>query len=162
MLTRNVKESDASQLATLLEQMGSKFKMSLKEMQGRIAAFNSKGHQIIVAEQEGFIRGVIAFGCYEQFRIPGSCCHIDTLVIDKNYRGKGIGKLLIESAEKYAAEHGALIIELITANHRKSSGTHAFYESLGYKDHIALDYSYFAKERSNQKVSFFTKTTPRC
>jgi GNAT superfamily N-acetyltransferase len=150
MIIRNAKEKDASQLITLLMQMGPKYEMNLKNMKGRIAAFNSKGHQIVVAEQDDIIIGLIAFGCYEQFRIPGSCCHIDTLVVDKNHKGKGIGKQLVMEAEKYAQEQGAITMELITANFRRSSGTHAFYESLGYKDHLVLDYSYFSKERSNK------------
>lgn len=154
MKIRNATENDAAQLTTLLAQMGSKFEMSLKAMTERISAFNSKGHQILVAEMNDSIIGLIAFGCYEQFRISGSCCHIDTLVIDSKYRGQGVGKKLIASAEKYATEYGAITIELITANFRRNSGTHSFYKSLGYKDHLTLDYSYFSKERKNKNIRF--------
>ena len=146
MIFRNAIQSDAAQLVTLVEQMGPNYGMTLENMQDRIRAFDSKNHQIIVAEEGKLLIGVIAFACYEQLRIPGSCCHIDTLVVDHTHRGKGIGKQLMTEAEKYAAEYGAIVIELITANHRRKSGTHAFYEALGYKNHAVLDYSYFAKD----------------
>jgi len=66
-------------------------------------------------------------------------------------------------AEKYAVEHGAIVIELITANHRRKSGTHTFYESLGYKDHSVLDYSYFAKDKPKQSDNLpTTENSPDC
>jgi GNAT superfamily N-acetyltransferase len=146
MIIRNAKKEDAAQLAGLLAQMGTKFEMNQKAIEERVAAFAKNDHQIMVAEKGNLIVGVIAYGCYEQFRLSGSCCHIDTLVVDKNYRGKSIGKQLMAVAEKFASDNGAIIIELITANHRKSSGTHAFYKALGYKDNQDLDYSCFSKD----------------
>ena len=143
MILRNASENDADQLIALMFQMG--YKMNLEQIQSRIASFSIKNHCIIVAELNNMIVGLIAFGCYEQF-IAGRCCHIDTLVVHEDFRGRGIGKQLIAFTEKYAIEQDVSVMELITANHRKSSGTHAFYESLGYKDHLAYDYSYFAKE----------------
>ncbi|MCH9763845.1 MAG: hypothetical protein K0U24_06450 [Gammaproteobacteria bacterium] len=53
---------------------------------------------------------------------------------------------MVVLAEHYASTHGAKTIELISANHRKKDGTHAFYQSLAYQNHIALDCAYFAKE----------------
>ncbi|HLB42356.1 MAG TPA: hypothetical protein VJN02_05835 [Gammaproteobacteria bacterium] len=85
MILRNAIQSDAAQLVALVAQMGSSYKMSLENMQARITAFNNKSHQIVIAEEGGSLVGVIAFACYKQLRIPGSCCHIDTLVIDNNH-----------------------------------------------------------------------------
>ncbi len=144
MVIREATESDATQLVPLLAQMG--YTLSLHSMKDRIAVFNKQGHKLMLAVQGTVIVGLIAFGCYEHFRLEGCCCHIDTLVVDKNHRGCGIGKQLIAVAEKYAADQGAKTIELITANHRKVTGTHSFYESLAYKDHAKLDYTYFGKE----------------
>lgn len=145
IIIRNAIKNDAEQLKDLVGQMGSCYETNLKDIKDRILAFNCRGHQILIAEQHGFILGVIAFGCYEQLRVSGRCCHIDTLVIDGKHRKKGVGKLLIAAVEKYAIEYGAVTIELITANLRKITGTHDFYQSLGYKNHEILDYSYFAK-----------------
>jgi GNAT superfamily N-acetyltransferase len=137
---------DAPQLVDLLAQMGAKFKTTIHQMYKRIDAFNQQLHQIFVAEKDGIILGLIAFGCYEHFRLPGRCCHIDALVIDQNHRGSGIGKQLLLAAEKYAKNNDCVTIELISANHRRVTGTHSFYEKMGYLDHIKSDYTYFSKE----------------
>ncbi len=63
-------------------------------LENRILSFNKERHQLLIAEDNHRVVGLIAFGCYEQFRLQGCCCHIDTLVVDKAYRGKGQAKHL--------------------------------------------------------------------
>ena len=127
--------------------MGAVYQRDVHEIENRIQSFiNLARHELWVAEDESGIKGFIAFGCYEQFRLQGCCCHIDTLVVDKTYHGQGLGKALIEVAEAYAITQGATEIELTTANHRMADGTHAFYKAIGYQDHIDIDCSYFAKQ----------------
>jgi GNAT superfamily N-acetyltransferase len=122
--------------------------MNTEQMRKRIHAFDRELHQLLVAEKDGVILGAIAFGCFEMFRLQGKCCHIDTLIIDKKHRGSGIGKQLLEMAEKYAVESGCVSVELITANHRRLDGTHDFYERRGYQDHLKKDYTYFSKDEN--------------
>ena len=145
MKIREALEGDAEGLILLLSQLG--YELHFEEMKERIAAFKSTNHQLLLIEEANQVIAVIAFGCYEQLRLTGPWCHIDTLVIDMNHRGKGLGKQLIAVAEQYAVAHGAKTVELISANHRKKDGTHAFYESLAYKNHLSLDCAYFAKEK---------------
>ncbi|MDF1646227.1 MAG: GNAT family N-acetyltransferase [Legionellaceae bacterium] len=145
MEIRDVKVSDAYDLIQLLSQMG--YDLTLDEMKGRIKAFKTQHHQLLVIEVSNQVIAAIAFGCYEQLRLTGRCCHIDTLVVDKQYQGQGLGKRLLSLAEHYAMEKGAKTVELISANHRKKEGTHAFYEALNYENHVALDCAYFAKEK---------------
>ena len=146
MIIRDATLQDAGALRNLLAQMGSNYERSIDEIKNRLNAFAHSDDQLLVAEKDKQIVGVIAFGCYQQFRLQGCCCHIDTLVIDAPYRGCGIGKQLMLKAEAYAHEHGATEIEATSANHRIQDGTHAFYASLGYKNHIDIDCAYFAKQ----------------
>ncbi len=146
MIIREAILDDAAQLAILLGQMGAVYKRSIQDIHERITSFNRERHQLLVAEMDSKVVGLIAFGCYEQFRLQGCCCHIDTLVIDEFYRGHGVGKALLLRAEHFAQERGATEIELTTANHRKASGTHDFYKALGYIDHIEEDCAYFLKK----------------
>ncbi len=147
MEIREAKISDAEQLILLLSQMG--YVLTLEEMEARIEAFKIKYHRLLVIDDASHVIAVIAFGCYEMLRLSGCCCHIDALVVDNHHRGKGLGKQLVSLAEEYAIAHGANTVELISANHRKKDGTHAFYTSLDYDNHIALDCAYFAKEKLN-------------
>ena len=61
----------------------------------------------------------------------GNLGHLDELVIDKEYRGNGFGKQMIESITEIAQGLDCNRIELDTAFYRKES--HEFYESIGYK-----------------------------
>jgi ribosomal protein S18 acetylase RimI-like enzyme len=144
MIVRTAKNTDAPQLLPLLEQMG--YQMSVDEMTDRVLAFTNSNHKLIVVEQSDKLIAMIAFACYEQFLWPSRCCHIDTLVVDIKSRGQGLGKKLITLAEEFAREHGANKMELISANHRKESGAHAFYQSLGYKTHLEFDYTCLQKK----------------
>jgi ribosomal protein S18 acetylase RimI-like enzyme len=120
MLIRKATLADAEKLIALFLQMSPTYAMSLDTIQQRIKAFDTHNHQLLIAEDNNQLVGMIAFGFYEHFRLPGSCCHIDTLVIDKSCRGKGIGKKLIQEAENYAAKRGSITVELITANYRRT------------------------------------------
>ncbi len=141
---RDASIHDAQQLHVLLQQLG--YNIDLETVKARITAYQNTQHKIFVAIEEGIIVGEVSLGIYEQLWIDGPSCRIDTIVIDQSHRGHGIGKQLIEYSEKYALNLGCKIIELITSDKRRESGTHAFYESLGYKDHVKMGFSYFCKE----------------
>lgn len=149
MIIRDAKLSDAPVMQQLLLQLGSNYQRSVEEIENRIQTYHLQSRQrLLVAELEGKVVGLIAFGCYEQFRLQGCCCHIDTLVVDATCRGKGVGKALVEIAEQYAKEQGATEIELTTANSRRAHGTHDFYKTIGYMDHLEIDCTYFVKQKS--------------
>lgn len=145
MLIRRAEKQDAQALVIILAQMGSDYIRTVAEIENRIEAFHRSDDQLLVAEIDQKIVGLIAFGCYTQFRLQGCCCHIDTLVIDADYRGRGVGKCLLQKAEEYALKMGATEIETTSANHRIADGTHDFYKGLGYQNHIDIDCAYFAK-----------------
>ena len=143
MMIRTATEADAAEISPLLSQMG--FPLSVKKVIQRIRTFHERNHHVFVAEDAGHVRGVIAFGFYEEFRIEGRVCHVDTLVIHEDFRGRGIGRQLLAFVEDFAAKQQVTSMDLITHNDRRPSGTHAFYETLGYRDHVGWDYSYFSK-----------------
>lgn len=144
MILRNATLDDAQQLLALMHQLG--YTLSLDDMRKRIVAYNKDSHHVIVAEESGEVRGFIAFICYELFVAKGQCMHIEAMVVDEKHQRRGIGKMLLKEAEKIALESCCAIIELITLNSRRLRGTHAFYESMGYEDHLKKDYTYFSKE----------------
>jgi GNAT superfamily N-acetyltransferase len=52
------------------------------------------------------------------------------LVVAETCRGSGIGRMLMERAERWAIERGCRVVHLRT--NVKRAGAHAFYERLGY------------------------------
>jgi GNAT superfamily N-acetyltransferase len=64
---------------------------------------------------------------------------IGGLVVDKDHRRKGIGRVLMEHAEGWAKEQGCSIVRLSSSSTRTPA--HRFYEALGYTN-IKTQYSF--------------------
>ena len=62
---------------------------------------------------------------------PDGYVKINGLGVRGEYRGKGIGKALLEAAERIAIDNGAPYVGLASGFAREDA--HAFYEHLGYK-----------------------------
>ena len=144
MHIRHAIPEDAASIQILLEQLG--YTLTVAQVLDRINAFNRDYQQLIVAEKDNTLVGCIGFGCYEHLVLPGRCCNIDTLIVEQNNRGKGIGTALVQHAEAYAVKNHCVTVELVSANHRKKTGTHRFYQDLGYRTHDEQDYTYLAKK----------------
>lgn len=143
-MIREAHLQDANAVQALLQQLG--YSATLLEINNRMQAFANTAHRIFVAERDQQVVGLLSLGLYEQLWTSGPCCRIDTIVVEESYRGKGIGKQLLQRAEHYANENACKIIDLITSDKRKQDGTHAFYSSLGFNDHHHYGFSYFCKE----------------
>lgn len=62
--------------------------------------------------------------------------HIDELVVDNDYRGRGIGTLLLDQLIALAHQKGCRRVELDSAFHRKQA--HQFYEQRGFENRAFL------------------------
>jgi ribosomal protein S18 acetylase RimI-like enzyme len=95
---------------------------------------------IFFADDDGITTGFVQM--YPSF------CSVDAikiyilydLYVDASYRNSGVGALLMNRASKYAKEHGASRIDLMTEISNKS-GQH-LYEKLGYKRVLEDFYTY--------------------
>lgn len=74
---------------------------------------------------------------------------IGTIIVDRSFRGKGIGKSLLEKAEEFGKKYGAHKIWLKTG---KDWEANKFYKKLGYKltaelpkHHFKTDYVIYSK-----------------
>ncbi len=66
----------------------------------------------------------------------GYLAHIDELIVDIAYRGRGIGALLLDRLLVEATERGCRRVELDSAFHRKQA--HQFYEQRGFLNRAFL------------------------
>lgn len=98
--------------------------------------FYSKKDWICVAEDRGRIISFISIEVYED----EGFIYLDDLVVEKEYRNKGIGTNLILRAEEYAKEIGIREIQFHVLN--TNTKAYKLYERLGYTKDILED-SYF-------------------
>lgn len=76
--------------------------------------------------------GCIAFHILPQFHSDEKHMRIVSLIVDREHRKMGIGKLLLDWAEESALKMNCSVVELTCAAHRKSSGAHNFYSAQGF------------------------------
>jgi len=122
--------SDSVALNELSEQLG--YPTTVEEVEDRVKyLLNKKDHQIFVAEYNDKIIGFISFERYDILYYP-SGLNITGLVVDKNYRNKGIGKLLLKIAEKYAIENSLIFLRANSGSQRLDA--HQFYRKNGFSN----------------------------
>lgn len=116
-------------LARLTLQLG--YKEELGKIKDRLNDLltNYDDHVILVAEIDNQIVGWVHGYLYRLFYAE-AMCEIGGLVVDKNYRRKGIGRKLMESIEDWATEKGCNKVSLRSGSSRKKA--HKFYKDIGF------------------------------
>jgi len=145
MLLREAVVEDVPKLTDLLGQLG--YSMDPAAVLANLNAYvQSSDRAVWVVEKDGSVVALLALDIAPTFHRRANQMRIVSFVVDKHHRGQGIGKFLLETAEKVALEKGCWIIELSPAMHRKKDGTHAFYENFGYV--LDPDELYYSKKLS--------------
>jgi GNAT superfamily N-acetyltransferase len=85
---------------------------------------------VLVAEDVGMLVGAATYFFLPVAHDDRPWCRITTLVVDEARRGHGIGRLLVEAAERAARDASCSRIEATSALHR--DGAHRLYTDLGY------------------------------
>ncbi len=121
---------DAGAVNLLSQQLG--YPLSIQQtLQNINAVLKSKDHTAFVAVIENKIVGWIGAAQSIMLEVMPHC-EINGLVIDEHYRGKGVGRLLIEKVKQWAKGKGNDSIRLHC--NVKRTAAHRFYEHLGFKE----------------------------
>lgn len=124
-----MKESHLDRVAKLSDQLG--YPVTAGDLLQRFRTLASKQrHYLLVYEEKENILGWIHLERVEDL-IEKEKVEIKALVVDENSRGKGIGKALIEVAEKWVKSYHLDTIYLNSNILRER--THKFYEREGFK-----------------------------
>lgn len=99
-------------------------------------ALNSDKQKLIVGLIDGKIAGFCSLTVKNNLWLAGNLGHIDELIVDKRFRGRGIGKKLMDGIIKIARENDCKRVELDSAFHREDA--HRFYEDLGFENRAYL------------------------
>jgi len=122
--------TDVPAIADLVTQLG--YPTSAADMDARLRRLLALSHHtVVVAEGSGQIVGMAGGSVEYAFDLNGSYGRITALVVDAKWRGRGVGKLLVQHVERWCGEQGADRVTLTSGHHRQES--HKFYQAIGYE-----------------------------
>lgn len=131
MEIREATLNDINKLTDLMEHLG--YPTTIENMETRFRNIEaSPDYHTLLATYDGKIVGMIGLVKGYYYEMDGSYVRIVALVVDSNYRSKGIGKKLINEAENWARTIGATGIGLNSGNRPERIKAHEFYRNQGY------------------------------
>lgn len=126
---RRATPDDAEAIARLSDQLG--YPTNREETTRRLREVTGQsGHAVYVAEADGNLIGWVHIYVNHSL-LADMPAEVAGLVVDEGYRGRGVGRVLMEQAERWAQERGCRSVRLRSNVVR--SRAHAFYERLGYQ-----------------------------
>ncbi len=126
---RSAVVGDAEAMTRLSVQLGYEA-MSHETAQRLEALIGDREHEVYVAVSGGMLVGWIHVHLRPSL-LTDEEAEIAALVVDEEVRSRGIGRVLVERAERWAQEQGCRTIRLRSNAVRLRA--HAFYERLGYE-----------------------------
>lgn len=135
-MIRRAVRSDISQLMDIYNDAilhtTATFDTETKDMENRVAWFEEhQGHHVIfVYEMDGCVAGYASLSRYRERKAFDSAVEI-SIYIHKDYRGRGIGRSLMQETLSFAKECEAIetVISLITSENEASIRMH---ENFGF------------------------------
>lgn len=141
MLIRDMQEKDLNDVGVLYDSLFGQ-KSNLERMVETFSLMNDDSYILIVAEENGKVIGtVMGIVCLTMVANLESFLVIEAVVVDKDYRGNGIGKKMLLDLEDRAKRQGCSYIILVSGDQRKEA--HKFYEALGYGEDKAKGFRKF-------------------
>jgi ribosomal protein S18 acetylase RimI-like enzyme len=126
---RDAVVGDSAAIAKLVSELG--YPTSTSQMQQRLESIlMDDDYQTLVACRGEHIVGFVGMRSGPLYEDEGSYGQIMALAVESNHKRRGIGRVLMQSAESRLIERGAKILIVTSGNHRADA--HAFYENCGY------------------------------
>jgi GNAT superfamily N-acetyltransferase len=127
---RPMRDADAAPVARLSGQLG--YPASGEEIAERLRrlAADPDAAVLVGCDAEGVVRGWLHVAAPRDL-VSAAQAEIRAFVVDEEHRGQGIGRTLLEAAERWAVErgHGTMRVRSNTVRTR----ARAFYERAGYQ-----------------------------
>ena len=129
---------DAAAIASLAAQLG--YTVTESDLGRRLAKLvqqSDHGIYVAAAPSEEVVGWIHLYVDHSLLHNP--LVALGGIVVDEAYRGKGIGRQLMEQAEIWGRAQGCTAVYLKSNVIRREA--HAFYESLGYRN-VKTQYAY--------------------
>lgn len=131
MFIRNMEIEDMYSLSELYFQFWNE-KSNVEKMKNKFMQLQKNNSYIFLCaiEQEQLVGSIMGIICEELYGECQPFIVVENMIVDNEYRNKGIGKSLFYELENKAKEKGCTQIILVTEVDRKDAC--GFYESLGF------------------------------
>ncbi len=141
---RTARPVDAEALVRLLSQLG--YPTDARAVARRVEHLETDERQeVLVADQDEDIVGLVVVDVAGLVHRDEPTARITALAIRDDVRGQGIGRALVDEAERIARESGCLEMLVTSGRRTERAGAHAFYRYLEYEDDCE-DSVYFVKD----------------
>jgi GNAT superfamily N-acetyltransferase len=126
---RDAKPGDAGRLVELIHELG--HEIGEKAARRNIATLKKLGEAPIVVTLDKKVVGMIGIHRMVTIHRDAPVGRIPVLVVAKEAKGLGLGRMLVDAAEHWCRKKGCKLIE-VTSNDRRAEA-HAFYRHMGYE-----------------------------
>lgn len=124
-------------LGQLLDEVDDQTGLSLENFQEKIMEMlEDDNHHLLIAVKQGEVVGFINFTVRKTILHQQPSALIDELVVDKNYRCKGLGKKLVYQAINRAKQLKCGEIEVSTE--KSNEQARKFYQKIGFEEDTVL------------------------
>jgi len=126
---RLARENDAEYIEPVIQQWW-RTDRRLERVQTIRNALRKEGHEVMVAESEGKIVGVLHLVVHPDVMFADQYSHIVFLLVDREHRRRGVGSRLVEKAMERAKQQGAAEIHVDT----KEKEAEQLFRKKGFED----------------------------
>ena len=127
MIIREARPEDAARMVALIGELD--FTVDETGVRERLKRLAEAGEPVLLAEDAGEVVGLLDWHVMTTIHRPRPVGRIVALVVADGWRGRGVGRALVEEAERRMRERGCEKME-VTSN-VSLSDAHHFYEGLG-------------------------------
>ena len=129
MIIRSATAADAAQLVDLMALLD--YQVDAPGVAFRIGQLTAAGVPQFVAVEDDCVLGLCGLHEMTAIHRDAPVGRITILVVLPGARGRGIGRQLVQAAERHFRQRGCRIVE-VTSNERLVDA-HAFYQRIGYQ-----------------------------
>ncbi|MGD0582750.1 MAG: GNAT family N-acetyltransferase [Bacteroidales bacterium] len=126
-------KSDIKRIREIVESTGFFYDfetdIAVELVEDRLENGLSTGYHFVFAEVDGV---TAAYACFGHIEMTKSCFDLYWIVTHNDFRGKGIGKKLLDEMYRQARNLGCTMIIAETSGREHYAPTRAFYDSAGY------------------------------
>jgi len=126
---RHASPVDASAMAALIAELG--FPAPVDTIASRLDILLDAAEVVLVAARDGVLLGLVTVHITPTLHRPTPVGRFTALVVTERARRQGVGRALVESAERMLTARGCGLVE-VTSN-QLLSDAHSFYQRLGYE-----------------------------